>query len=634
MSDSKEVKLSFLDIEDLMKMSVYDTDSDGVVDVSKDLEAAGVPDGVYYGKENGLLGFYKPTVDNIQDINNVKIDSVSDGDLLRYVNGEVVPVDPVDLREVILPNTVGKNGHALMVEGGKYTLIKPSIFHIDEMQLSSLQNGDAIVYNSSTNKFENKQIQSGGTVIDTINDISDVSTGGATNGQFLGYDGSVWVSKKVDYQDIDNTPSLAQVATTGNYNDLSNKPTIPEAFSGNYNDLTNTPEIPTRISDLVDVNTSSISVGQILEWNGSMFIPANKPSAGGTEPTLLGELSDVNTTGASNGDSLTYENGSWLPKKVEVDVNYSDINDTPNLATVATSGSYNDLTDTPSIPSSLRDLNDVAYLGALQGQVLRHNGTNFTAATLSYNDLSDTPTIPEPISSIGGLNDVNISGISSGQVLQWNGSSFVPATVTSGGGGASTLNELSDVNTSGATNGQFLGYDGSGWKPMSGGLGGGGGSLKIEYVRIQFDISDHIIVDSIQTTDGVGVEVDDPAACRWRIYSNVYKYPPMVINAYSFNGTGVSWTAAGGFIGGEYRTRVLINGLASGNIRNKDEDTSYTRGEPFGNFNMKSTSDPSSNRYSVAMYTLPPDWGINHATAFTGDVKKYGDLWFMLVFGE
>ena len=38
--------------------------------------------------------------------------------------------------------------------------------------------------------------------------------------------------------DIPTVPTLATVATTGNYNDLTNKPTIPDAVSGT-NDGTN-----------------------------------------------------------------------------------------------------------------------------------------------------------------------------------------------------------------------------------------------------------------------------------------------------------------------------------------------------------------------------------------------------------
>jgi len=48
---------------------------------------------------------------------------------------------------------------------------------------------------------------------------------------------------------IKNKPSLAAVATTGSYNSLRNK---PELFSGDYTDLTNKPTIPTRFSELTN----------------------------------------------------------------------------------------------------------------------------------------------------------------------------------------------------------------------------------------------------------------------------------------------------------------------------------------------------------------------------------------------
>ena len=86
--------------------------------------------------------------------------------------------------------------------------------------------------------------------------------------------------------EILNKPSLAAVATTGDYGDLLNTPILaPVATSGDYNDLTNLPTIPAA---QVNSDWSAVSgVAQIL----------NKPS----------------------------------------------------LATVATSGSYNDLSNKPSI---------------------------------------------------------------------------------------------------------------------------------------------------------------------------------------------------------------------------------------------------------------------------------------------
>lgn len=64
-----------------------------------------------------------------------------------------------------------------------------------------------------------------------------------------------------------NKPNLSTVATSGNYNDLTNKPSIPVyptlatvATSGNYNDLNNKPTIPT----LSTINRKNGSVALAL----------------------------------------------------------------------------------------------------------------------------------------------------------------------------------------------------------------------------------------------------------------------------------------------------------------------------------------------------------------------------------
>ena len=61
--------------------------------------------------------------------------------------------------------------------------------------------------------------------------------------------------------------------------------------------------------------------------------------------------------------------------------NYSDLEGTPDLAAVATSGSYNDLDDKPTIPDVSGKANS-ADLAAV-------------ATSGSYNDLDDKPTIPD-----------------------------------------------------------------------------------------------------------------------------------------------------------------------------------------------------------------------------------------------
>lgn len=115
---------------------------------------------------------------------------------------------------------------------------------------------------------------------------------------------------------IKNKPSLAAVATSGNYNDLQNKPTIPAP----------------------QVNS---------DWNASSGIARilNKPN-----------LAPVATSGSYN-DLTDKPSAPEIPDQVNADWNatsgVSQILNKPNLATVATSGQYNDLEGKPAIPPAV-----------------------------------------------------------------------------------------------------------------------------------------------------------------------------------------------------------------------------------------------------------------------------------------
>ena len=54
--------------------------------------------------------------------------------------------------------------------------------------------------------------------------------------------------------------------------EILNKPTL---FSGDYDDLTNKPDIPDELSDLSDVDTSGATSGQLLRYNGSSWEPGS-----------------------------------------------------------------------------------------------------------------------------------------------------------------------------------------------------------------------------------------------------------------------------------------------------------------------------------------------------------------------
>ena len=105
----------------------------------------------------------------------------------------------------------------------------------------------------------------------------------------------------VNWENVVGKPTFATVATSGSYNDLTDKPTIPTAYthpdthpasmitglstvatSGSYNDLSNKPTIPTVPSSLPANGGNADTVGGYTIWTGTQ-----------TEYDALGTYSDT-----------------------------------------------------------------------------------------------------------------------------------------------------------------------------------------------------------------------------------------------------------------------------------------------------------------------------------------------------
>jgi len=128
-----------------------------------------------------------------------------------------------------------------------------------------------------------------------------------------------------------NTNDLATVATTGSYNDLTNKPTLPT--------------IPTNVSSFtndagyfadVEIDTTSNEIN-FLDTDGETVLKT-------IDTTDIFDPDDYYTKDEiDDGDETIASALNDLEKRK---VNTSD------LATVATSGSYNDLSNKPTIPAA------------------------------------------------------------------------------------------------------------------------------------------------------------------------------------------------------------------------------------------------------------------------------------------
>ena len=173
--------------------------------------------------------------------------------------------------------------------------------------------------------------------------------------------------------DYTKTEDLAAVATSGSYNDLSDKPTIPSAYT-----------LPTASSDTlggIKVGTGlSINTSGVLSNSYSYTLPnatssvlggvkigsnitvssgtisltkSNVTSALGYTPPTSDTTYSVATT-SSNG-LMSSTDKSKLDGIATGANNYTHPSTHPasmitGLATVATSGNYNDLSNTPTIP--------------------------------------------------------------------------------------------------------------------------------------------------------------------------------------------------------------------------------------------------------------------------------------------
>lgn len=231
-----------------------------------------------------------------------------------------------------------------------------------------------------------------------------------------------------------DSSSLATVATTGDYDDLTNKPTIPAAqvnsdwnaasgvaqilnkpslsvvaTSGDYGDLDNTPDLSdlpyienvTHADDFV--NGTAYTHNNIVKYNDKMYVctlPSGTYRSGPFDPTIWEEV----TVGGLVDDI----------EQVTDDVN--------NLASVARSGSYNDLINTPTIPINTSELvNDSGFLTssdvaavAMSGDYSDLNGTP-TLATVAtsgdYGDLQNTPDLTTKQDTlVSGTNIKTVNG--------------------------------------------------------------------------------------------------------------------------------------------------------------------------------------------------------------------------------
>lgn len=239
------------------------------------------------------------------------------------------------------------------------------------------------------------------TIPTKVSDLQNDS-GFITSSALSGYATETWVGQQgyltsVSWTDVSNKPTFATVATTGDYDDLLNKPTIPTvncniiqitrtysegSWTENWPDqattalikanperyafivktvnedtieisfsplLTATLENPgspiyyrweANVADSSNITTCTVTVNIMNQWWYSEATSSYSPYTAGTGISI--------SSGSISVDTTTVALKTDIPSTIA----WADVTGKPSFATVATSGSYTDLTDKPSIPSA------------------------------------------------------------------------------------------------------------------------------------------------------------------------------------------------------------------------------------------------------------------------------------------
>jgi hypothetical protein len=227
---------------------------------------------------------------------------------------------------------------------------------------------------------------------------------------------------------ISDLGTYATVATVAGI-DTSGFIGAGSTFSGNYNHLSNRPTIPSNNNQLTNgagyITASSVPTNNNQLTNGAGYITGYTV----TSSDVTGHQGDITITESQISDFGTYAT-------------------TASLATVATSGSYNDLSNKPTIPSNNNQLtNGAGYITASSVPTNNNQLTNgqgfITGYTVTSSDVTQHEgdiTITE--SQISDLGTYLTSSDLSSYATQSYVNTQVSNLVDSAPGTLDTLNEL------------------------------------------------------------------------------------------------------------------------------------------------------------------------------------------------
>ena len=280
----------------------------------------------------------------------------------------------------------------------------------------------------------------------SISGLTDVTLGGLANGDFLRYNGSVWI----------NDPVNLSTDTVGDYVKNLVQGTGITITNNSGEGATPTISVTSSLDDLIDVSAATPVISQPLIWDGT-----NWQSGPFNQYLRLGE------NGVTDYVDLSAVSLNFNP----MDGRYGDFSTdevlignldgfiarlSPSEVTI-----NNTVYEAQLLPQELKWTNQsngnqtkIQPIGATNGQVLAFNtgSSSYVPSDISIDSLSNvsaaTPsndevlawqsstsqwiskTFSASVATLDAVGDVTAPAPSIGDVLQWNGSAWVNTTVT------------------------------------------------------------------------------------------------------------------------------------------------------------------------------------------------------------
>lgn len=246
-----------------------------------------------------------------------------------------------------------------------YIKNKPSIPSVGDGTLTIQKNGttiDTFTANQSSNTTVNVTVPTATSDLTNDSDFVSDSSYVHTDNNFTttlknkldGIQAGAEVNVQADWTEADSTaddyiknkPTLATVATSGDYDDLTNKPTIPTVNDGTLTIQKNGTTIDTFTANQSGNTTVNVTVPTATSdlTNDSDFVS---------------DASYVHTDNNFTNADVTKLNGIESGAEVNVQADWTQntataddyIKNKPTLSTVATTGDYDDLSNKPTIPT-------------------------------------------------------------------------------------------------------------------------------------------------------------------------------------------------------------------------------------------------------------------------------------------